>query len=259
MALKASKALRNGMLATAAFRQLMTDCVLNVYTGSQPASADAAVTGTLLCTYTNGGVAFVNEVRAAGTITLSGGSGSVDSVTVAGIEILGAVIPFNSDLTQTALDVATQINYYHDHKIVTASASGAVVTLTAQRGFGTDANGLAVVSATTTMVGTDVNIGTAVAGVDAVNGLNWDVTAAGVITKAAAEVWEGDAVATGTAGWFRFTAATADPGTLDSSELYPRLDGAVGTSGAELNLTNLSFVDTVPQVITSFALTFPTS
>lgn len=257
--LKASKALRNGMLAYGTFRQVMSDCVLEVYSGSQPATAESAPTGTLLCTYTENGGAFTNEVRATGTITLSGVAGSVNSITVAGIQVLGAVIPFTTDLTTTAALVAEQINDYHDHKLVTASSSGAVITLTAQRGFGASVNNIDVTTTTTTLGAVDVDLGDAVLGVTAVNGLNWDVTAAGVISKDSTEIWEGVAVATGTAGWFRFKAATVDSGALDSLEAFPRLDGAVATTGAELNLGNTSFVIAVPQIVTSFQLTFPTA
>lgn len=259
MALKVSQALRNGMLAYGTFRQVMANCVLDIYSGAQPANAEAAPTGTKLCRYTASGASFTNEVRSTGTITLSGGSGSVDSVTVAGIEVLGMAVSFDTDLTTTAAAVAAQINNYHDHKFVTASSAGAVVTLTAQRGFGTDFNGVAVVSSTTALVGTDVNMGSAVAGVDALNGLNWDVTSGGIISKHASETWQGLGLANGDGGWFRFKAATADPDLLDSSQQYPRLDGTIGTSGAELNLTNVSFVVGVPQVVTSFAITFPTA
>lgn len=259
MSLKVSKALRNNMLTFGTFRQTMSDCVLDVYTGGQPATAEATPTGTLLCTYTRGAAAHTNEVRATGTITLSGGSGSVDSVTVAGIEILGAVVPFTTDLNTTAALVAAQINDFHDYRLVSAKSSGAVITLTANRGFGAEVNTLAVVSATTVLGGADVNIGSAVAGVSAANGLNWDVTAAGVISKKASEVWQGVAVATGVAGWLRFRAATVDSGALDSLEAFPRLDGAVANSGAELNLTNTSFTISIPQVVTLFTLTFPTA
>jgi hypothetical protein len=260
MALKASKALRNGMLAYGTFRQQMADCFLRVYSGPQPSTAEAAPTGTLLCTYSRDGGAITREVRATGSITLSGVAGSVTSITVAGIEVLGVAVPFTTDLTTTAALVAEQINDYHDHKLVTASSSGAVVTLTAQRGFGAQVNNIDV---TTTVAGgmgaVDVDLGDAVLGVSAVNGLNWDVTAAGVISKDADELWEGTAVATGTAGWARFEASTLDSLALDSTEAFPRLDGAIATSGAELNLGNTSFVIGVPQIVTSFQLTFPTA
>lgn len=257
--LKASKALRNSMLAYGTFRQVMSDCFLKVYTGSQPGTAEAAPTGVLLATYSRSGGAVTREVRPTGTITLSGVAGSVNSITVAGIQILGVAVPFTTDLATTAALVAEQINDFHDYRLVRASSSGAVITLTAQYGFGATANGMVVLTTTTTLGAANVNIGSAVLGVSAINGLNWDMTAAGVISKDASELWEGLAVATGTAGWFRFEASPLDSGVLDSTEAFPRLDGAIGTSGAELNLGNTAFVITVPQIVTSFQLTFPTT
>lgn len=49
MALKLSTGLRNGMLAGSAFKTLLADGFVKFYTGTPPATADAAVTGTLLC------------------------------------------------------------------------------------------------------------------------------------------------------------------------------------------------------------------
>ena len=54
--LKISTGLRNAMLATGSFRTAMTNCVLKIYEGVEPAAADAALGGaTLLCVITTGG------------------------------------------------------------------------------------------------------------------------------------------------------------------------------------------------------------
>lgn len=47
---KFSTGLRNTMLGTGSLRSVMNSSVMRLYSGSPPASADAAVTGTLLCT-----------------------------------------------------------------------------------------------------------------------------------------------------------------------------------------------------------------
>jgi phage tail sheath gpL-like len=104
---------------------------LKIYTGAQPASADAAPTGTLLATITDGSGAHTAEVRATGTVTLSGSSGSITACTVNGLTVLGETVPFNTDLTTTAADLAEAINEYPSVPKITASSSGAVVTLTA--------------------------------------------------------------------------------------------------------------------------------
>ena len=49
MALKLSTALRNKLLSNTSFLSVFVDSFLEVWTGLQPASPDAAPTGTLLC------------------------------------------------------------------------------------------------------------------------------------------------------------------------------------------------------------------
>ena len=63
MATKFSTGLSNGMLTSASFKDLLGDCELRVYAGTEPATADASTGGaTILCVYTNnagaGGLSF---------------------------------------------------------------------------------------------------------------------------------------------------------------------------------------------------------
>lgn len=50
MTYKVSTGLRNSMLVTGSLRAALATGFINIYSGSEPASADAATTGTLLCT-----------------------------------------------------------------------------------------------------------------------------------------------------------------------------------------------------------------
>lgn len=50
--MKFSTGLRNKMLDTGSFKSIMALGEIKVYSGTAPATADAAATGTLLCTYT---------------------------------------------------------------------------------------------------------------------------------------------------------------------------------------------------------------
>lgn len=52
MALQASTGLRNKLLDTGSLKSLMALGSIKIYSGAIPANADAAVTGTLLCTIT---------------------------------------------------------------------------------------------------------------------------------------------------------------------------------------------------------------
>jgi len=263
MALRYSKGLRNFLNEGGSMKQALANGRLLIYTGTQPASADDAVSGTLLATITLASGAHTAEVRATGSLTISGTtSGSVDTVTVNSIDILGGAVTHTGDVNTMATAVAAAINNNPKNLLYTASSTGSsgVVTLTAKPGLGTLVNGHAVsATATTTTVGTFVNIGSGVAGVNPANGLRFGDSAAGVLIKDASQTWSGDAVATGTAGWFRFLGAVADAGAADAAEQYLRLDGNIATSGANLNLSSTAVVSGAAQRVTTFSLTLPAS
>ena len=87
-------------------------------------------------------------------------------------------------------------------------------------------------------------------------GLNFEAAAVdGALAKALAETWSGTAVAGGTAGWFRLREA-ADPGNAASGTLA-RLDGAIASSGAQMNLGSLTVQSGAPFVITNATFTLP--
>ncbi len=77
----------------------------------------------------------------------------------------------------------------------------------------------------------------------------------GVLSKDA-NAWSGVAAASGTASYFRLVVNT-DTGVLSTSEL--RLQGTVGTSGADLNMSSVSIVISATQTIDTFDLTMPDS
>jgi len=261
-----SEGLRNYLNAGGSLKSALDGGKILVYSGTQPTNADDAVSGTLLCTYTKSGGAHTVEVRATGSVTLTGGAaGSVDTVTVNSIDVLGVAVPFNTSLTQTAADVAAQINRNRANLLYIASSGGAVVTLTARPGLGATVNGHAVTATLTTITASYVNIGSGVSGVSSVNGLTFEGSqltsqaANGIMTKTASETWQGTAAATGTAGWFRFVGPVVDAGSADSVEAFMRLDGSVATSGAQLNLSSTSMTAAAIQTISTFQITVPAS
>lgn len=256
MTLRLSSGLRNHLLNGGSLKNALSGGKLLIYSGSQPTTADAAPTGTLLCTITDNSAAHTQEVRAIGTVTLSGSSGSITACTVNSLTVLGEVVPFNTDLATTAADLAEAINEYPSVPKIKASASGAVVTLSAPQGVGAGANGWVVDSTCVTLVGTDVNMS---GGVTAVNGLKFDKGASGAMDKLDSQTWSGVAGTSGTAGWFRLQGPVADSGALDSTESQIRLDGAISTSGSQLNMSSTSITASATQTITSFPLTLPTS
>lgn len=256
MTLRLSSGLRNHLMNGGSMKQAFSGGKLKIYSGSQPSTADAAPTGTLLATITDNSGAHTQEVRATGTITLSGSSGSITAVTVNALTVLGETVAFDTDLSTTATNLAEAINEYHSVPKIQASASGAVVTLTAPQGVGAGANGWVVDSTTSTLVGTDVNMS---GGVTSANGLKFDKGSAGAMDKLDSQTWSGVAGVTGTAGWFRLEGPVADSGALDSTESQIRMDGAISTSGAQLNMSSTSITASATQTITSFPITLPTS
>lgn len=258
MTIRQSTGLRDFVQDGGSLRQAFEGGKLEVYSGSQPSSADAAPTGTLLCTFTDASGAHTLEVQATGTITITGTSGTITGITVGGLQILGATVTWTTSNSNTASLIAAQINKYHKNILLTASANSNVVTLTAKRGLGAAANGLVV---TTTesggdISGADVNIGSAVAGVTSVNGLAFDPVASALLAKRTGQTWSGLGVnGGGTAGWFRLKAATADADALSTTHL--RLDGSIATSGADMNSTSTALAADATHTVNQFSPTEP--
>jgi len=83
-------------------------------------------------------------------------------------------------------------------------------------------------------------------------GLSFEEAVAGTITKKSTETWSGTAVATGTAGWWRLI-TPGDDGSGNTTD--ERLDGAIATTGAELNMASLTIVINAIQSISTFQAT----
>lgn len=149
MTIRLSTQLRTNLAGSTGFAATFADGVIDIFTGSQPVSADAATTGTLL-----------------GTVTLASGAFTPGSPT---------------------------------------------------------------------------------------NGLTFGAAAGGVVAKSG--VWSFNGAGTGTAGWFRLRGNAADAGTLSTT--LPRLDGSIATSGADMNLSNISIAPGTPTTIDSFTFTIP--
>lgn len=87
------------------------------------------------------------------------------------------------------------------------------------------------------------------------NGLNFGAAADGGVSKSVNQEWKFKGIANGTAGWFRLMGNISD--TLDASTALPRLDGSIGTSGADLNLSNIAVKLNVPATIDVFTFSIP--
>lgn len=246
---------RNGLAQGLGFGGLFNGGRIEIYTGTQPTTADSAASGTLLGTITSGSGALTKETRASATLTVTGGSGTLTSVTVGTFNITPdisfAPVVWATDTTVTAALIAAAINR---NGYAEATSTGAVVTVKLRPGAGV--NTLALAAAGITCTGSSF-----AGGVAAVNGLYFGSAASGVISKPTTQVWSLVGVAVGTAGWFRlFGSDTADSGAVVSAApYYPRIDGSVAVSGADLNMSNISIVVGTPVTIDTFSWTQPAS
>lgn len=95
-------------------------------------------------------------VAPSGSVELTGGaSGSVDGITVDGVQIMSGSEAFDTDLATTAFNVATNINAFSTDFIATVVGELIIITSVTE---GTAQNGDAVVSTTTTITTTDINL-----------------------------------------------------------------------------------------------------
>lgn len=255
MTLRLSTGLRNLLTGGAGFGQIFNRGRIEIYTGSQPANADAMVTGTLLGTVSASSGAVTKETRASATITVAGSSGSINTVTVGTLNIIpDGAVPFRIDAATTAADLSDAINR---NGLFEASVASTVVTVRPRYGSGAGYNAIALATTVTTLTAT--SSGNIAGGVSPVNGLLFGSPLLGTVAKSANQIWSFNAIATGTAGWFRLLSSdTADTGALLSAgPWYPRLDGSIAVSGADLNLSNIAVVSGSPNTVDSFAWTQP--
>jgi len=265
MALRFSTGCRNAVAGGFGWREALKDGRLYVYSGTQPTDADQDVEGTLLVTFTLSGGTYTAPVRSQAKITLSGASGSLDTVSVGGaaFNLLSAAVSFSSDLTTTAAAVASNINARQNPLNIVATSSGADITLSLPYWMGALGDGLSVAATATTLVAT-INGGSSTtfggtgapaAGTTSVNGLNFQFPAvAGVLSKEST-IWQGTAAATGTAGWFRYVAGGSTVSGISTTDT--RFDGSIATSGSDMDIANTLITSGSVQTINTFTFTVP--
>ena len=94
------------------------------------------------------------------TVTLTGGAaGSVDTITINAVALLGSPVAFNTNLSTTAADVVTAINAGTGSHGYTAANVNAVITISANISLGSDPNNYVVAVTATTITYTKTNMG----------------------------------------------------------------------------------------------------
>lgn len=252
MTMRFSTGVRNGLAAGLGFQGLFNHGFMKIFSGAQPASADAAETGTLLGIITKASAALTKETRASATLTVTGGSGTLTALTAGTLPLVpdpGSVV-WETDTTVTAAKIAAAINR---NGMAEASSSGNVITVKPRPGTGAAWNGLALATTGITCTGSNFASGVAPA-----NGLVLGSPVAGVISKSS-DVWSMAGLAIGTAGWFRFYGSdTADAGAIISAEpYYARLDGSCGVGTGDAQLSSLAVTVASPHTVDLFRFTVP--
>jgi predicted aconitase with swiveling domain len=101
----------------------------------------------------------------------------------------------------------------------------------------------------------ELTLASAAFSVGGLNGLNMHTSASGTMIKNPFEVWSGNIITSGTAGWARMYDRNR---TTGASTTAVRLDGSVATTGAQFNLANTTLTAGSPISLDSMNVTLPT-
>ena len=103
MTIRLSSGARSALVNTMGLLGALNKGSIQIYSGTQLATADAAVSGTLLGTVTLNSGALTKETQASQTITVAGASGSINTVTVGTLNIIpDGAVAFRTDVNTTA-------------------------------------------------------------------------------------------------------------------------------------------------------------
>ena len=239
MTLKLSTAVRNQMLGlTNPTVVLMAESTIAIVAGG--GSHD---------TITDSGSGFVSAGFVAGdTITIAGSAADDGTYTIESV-VAGTITLTTESVTGEAAG----------NVIAVAAAQGGSLADILQNGVIEIRSGSQPADADTaasgTLLGTmTVSSGAFSAGSET-NGLEFGTATGGYIEKASSETWSMTAIASGTAGHFRFKGNATDAG--GASTTLPRIDGSIGTSGADLNMSSTSITSGSTYTIDSFKFTLP--
>ena len=264
---------RNSMVHTNSLRDIFNrGCSkIKIYSGSIPATADAAETGTLLCTITNDGA----SVKAAQKIRFTPTPGTANAA-VWSITLNGTTVSFTDDGSPQPAEICTGL--YNAWRV----ASGAIAVTTPactinnpdvyQKFTFTDNSGTLDIEAAVAGVAFDYSAAVSGAGAGTGSwgtptvvtadayGLRFEAiadVASGILEKLTTQTWRGTNVATGVATHFRLV-LDSDDGTLSTSQ--PRFQGGVSTANSQLNFDSVQFVEgNIQYVSDDFEITLPAS
>lgn len=264
-----STGLRNQKLQSLSLRDIFNRgcAVLKIYAGAIPANADAAVSGTLLCTITNDGAVAKSKQKIRFTPTVGSANGGVW-----GISLNGTLVTFTDDGSPTPTEICTGI--YNAWRVASGLVAATTPAYTVnnpdvyQKFAFTDNTGTLDIESATAGVAFDYaasitgagagtgSVAMAVVTADAY-GLRFedaaDVTT-GILEKLASQTWRGTNVTSGVASYFRLV-LDADSGAASTTD--PRIQGQISTANSDLNLKSVQFETGDIQYISDFPVTAP--
>ncbi len=266
MAQKYSTALVNLLTGGRNLRSVFDNCLLRFLSGAAPADADAAETGTLLCI-----VSLASAwVYATGQLdkptvdnwyfTVPNGPTAGNSVAVA-ISLDGVNGTYTYTATGTDGGTAGTAAYMDRIADVINQAQRPV------RAIGFSGGQSAGVMVSPVIRGLNMTLVDGGGNYTVLpynpitfsrpNTLQFGPPTLGVISKLT-EAWTGVNITNGVAGYFRLVLPN-DTFAGDTAFTMPRVQGSVGTSGADLNLDSVQFVTSAVTTITAFSIQEPTS
>jgi hypothetical protein len=179
-------------------------------------------------------------------------SGSVVGSVTYGTNAAGEFYVLAPKNSGSNLDASTVL---FANTVTTAALNGGVASTTATGNFASATNG-ATGGTTANGLGAETT---------AANGLYLTYPAVGGLVSKGG-TWSGTASATGTAGWFRIlctpnfdTGLSTIASTGTDAYLIQRIDGTIGTSSADMIVTNTTITSAVSQTVSTFALTVPSA
>jgi hypothetical protein len=247
MALKASTGLRNYLANVGSLKAALNDGIINIYSGSAPASADDPPTGVLLLKLTKDGAAVTGGTKSTkqkDTVTVTAGSqGDTFTITV---NTVGYTYTQGNGDTATVIASALA-DLLDDCRAIRAISSVGVVILESR--FAGESYTLDV-----SKTGGGTINKASIATITRINSIHLGSPTNGVIAKAGGETVSGTGVADGAASYFRYV-TSEDTGADSSTER--RLQGSCGTAGADLEMTSIQIYTGQPNTQDGLQLTVP--
>lgn len=262
---KISTGLANALARGDSLKALLTDYVLQIFSGSVPNSADDAETGTLLVTITTDGNSWSASTKQVSTfdITDIGDNGDTLTVTISPVNPSGSneIIQYTKSASEsTKLEVAQAVaSLINSNSVLTramACNNGSNAAVIVESKYAGDSFSMTAVASGNLTVGSVSDLVANSRG----NGLHFEGAqgvADGILQKAD-DTWKGTVVASGTASYFRLK-ANGDAGGQDAAGTYKRIQGTVGTlSDSPLQLSGSSTLTQDTTItIGSFSIQVP--